>query len=90
MLTCRGDTFAGRVGASLLIEAGLPELVANSLDEYRRALLALTADRSGLRRHRAHLAATRHCNPLFDTRAFARDWETLLLAIHDDAAHVSA
>ena len=35
MLTCRGNTFAGRVGASLLLAAGLPELVADSLDEYR-------------------------------------------------------
>ncbi len=55
MLTCRGDTFAGRVGASLLLAAGLPELVANSLDEYRARLLALAADRPALRRHRAYL-----------------------------------
>jgi protein O-GlcNAc transferase len=86
MLTCRGDTFAGRVGASLLLAAGLPELVANSLDDYRARLLALSADRAALRRYRAYLEGSRHTNPLFDTTAFARDWETLLLAIYDDAA----
>ncbi len=86
MLTCRGETFAGRVGASLLLEAGLPELIADSLDEYRERLLELTADRPTLRRHRAQLERTRDTNPLFDTTAFARDWEALLLAIYDDAA----
>ena len=88
MLTCRGNTFAGRVGASLLIEAGLPELIANSLDEYRARLLALVADRGALRRHRAYLEGSRDTNPLFDTTAFARDWEALLLTIYNDAAGV--
>lgn len=86
MLTCRGEAFAGRVGASLLLEAGLPELITNSLDEYRARLLALVADRTELRKHRAYLEASRDTNPLFDTAAFARDWEALLLAIYDDAA----
>ncbi len=90
MLTCRGNTFAGRVGASLLLAAGLPELVADSLDEYRACLLALIADRATLRRHRAYLEASRGTNPLFDTAAFARDWEALLLAIYDDAVRAAA
>jgi predicted O-linked N-acetylglucosamine transferase (SPINDLY family) len=85
MLTCRGDTFAGRVGASLMLQAGLPELVTDSLDEYRASLVALAADRAALRRHRAYLESGRETNALFDTAAFARDWEALLLAIYDDA-----
>ena len=90
MLTCRGDTFAGRVGASLLLAAGLPELVANTLDDYRARLLALCADRAALRGHRAYLEASRDTNPLFDTAGFARDWEALLLTICDDAASAQA
>ncbi|MGH8849647.1 MAG: tetratricopeptide repeat protein, partial [Casimicrobiaceae bacterium] len=86
MLTCRGDTFAGRVGASLLLEAGLPALIANSLPEYRAKLLALVADPDALREYRAYLDASRDGNPLFDTAAFARDWEALLDAIYDDAS----
>jgi predicted O-linked N-acetylglucosamine transferase (SPINDLY family) len=88
MLTCRGDTFAGRVGASLLLAAGLPDLVANTLDDYRARLLALGADRAGLRGYRAYLEKSRATSPLFDTTAFARDWETLLLTIFDDAARI--
>jgi predicted O-linked N-acetylglucosamine transferase (SPINDLY family) len=90
MLTCRGDTFAGRVGASVLLAAGLPELVANTLDDYRARLLALSADRAALRAHRAYLEASRDTNPLFDTAGFARDWEALLLTICDDAARAGA
>ncbi|MFI4954193.1 MAG: hypothetical protein ACHP7M_13725, partial [Burkholderiales bacterium] len=76
----------GRVGASLLLEAGLPALVADSPDDYRGRLLALVADRAALQGHRAHLERSRDTNPLFDTAAFARDWEALLLAIYDDAS----
>lgn len=90
MLTCRGSTFAGRVGASLLLEAGMPELIADSLDQYRARLLALVADRDALRGYRAYLEGSRGSNPLFDTTGFARDWESLLLTIYDDAAGLAA
>jgi predicted O-linked N-acetylglucosamine transferase (SPINDLY family) len=90
MLTCRGDTFAGRVGASLLLAAGLPELVANTLDDYRARLLSLAADRATLHGYRAYLEGSRDSNPLFDTKAFARDWEALLLTIYSDAAGIEA
>jgi len=41
-----------------------------------------------LRGYRAHLEGSRDTNPVFDTAAFARDWETLLLTIYDDAARI--
>jgi predicted O-linked N-acetylglucosamine transferase (SPINDLY family) len=34
VLTCPGETFAGRVATSLLNAVGLPELVTRSIDEY--------------------------------------------------------
>src|SRR5262249_24971930 len=34
VLTCLGETFAGRVAASLLHAIGLPELIASSLEDY--------------------------------------------------------
>jgi predicted O-linked N-acetylglucosamine transferase (SPINDLY family) len=39
-----------------------------------------------LRDYRAFLERTRETNPLFDTAGFARDWETLLLGIYDEAS----
>ena len=78
LLTCRGKTFAGRVGASLLGAVGLPELVTNSPEEYRATLLALGRDRERLAAYKAHLAAERMRLPLFDTERFTRAWEPML------------
>ncbi|HEX8011854.1 MAG TPA: glycosyltransferase [Casimicrobiaceae bacterium] len=86
MLTCRGATFAGRVGASLLKAAGLPELIAESPEEYGARLLELLAQPKRLADYRDYLERTRERNPLFDTAGFARDWEALLLAVYDEAA----
>src|SRR5207302_2122911 len=41
VLTCTGDTFAGRVGASIVRAAGLPELAVANLTEYRNLALRL-------------------------------------------------
>jgi predicted O-linked N-acetylglucosamine transferase (SPINDLY family) len=86
MLTCRGSTFAGRVGASLLDSAGLPELIAESLESYGERLLELVTNPARLADYSHHLRTTRERNPLFDTAGFARDWESLLLQIYDEAA----
>src|SRR5262249_42022041 len=41
VLTCRGESFAGRVAASLLNGVGLPELVTSDLEEYQGLALKL-------------------------------------------------
>jgi protein O-GlcNAc transferase len=84
MLTCRGGTFAGRVGATLLSASGLPELIADSPAAYASQLLDLVAKGERLREYRARLEATRATNPLFDTAGFTRDWERLLIRIYDE------
>ena len=86
MLTCRGATFAGRVGASLLKASGLPELVTSSPGEYGQRLLELASNPARLRDYRVQLERTRETNPLFDTVGFTRDWEALLLQIYEQAA----
>jgi protein O-GlcNAc transferase len=89
LLSCRGTTFAGRVGASLLHGVGLDELVTESPAAYRSALIALAGDRDRLRAYRDHLHRGRRDFPLFDTPGFTRDWEHLLLAACDAAARHS-
>ena len=86
LLSCRGTTFAGRVGASLLHGVGLDELVTESPAAYRSALIALAGDRDRLGHHRDHLHRGRRDFPLFDTPGFTRDWEHLLAAAYDAAA----
>jgi predicted O-linked N-acetylglucosamine transferase (SPINDLY family) len=80
LLTCRGTTFAGRVGASLCHATGLDDLVAGSLPAYAATLHALCGDPERLAGYRAHLEARRHTLPLFDTPAFTRAFEDLLAA----------
>ena len=83
LVTCRGATFAGRVGASVLGAAGLLELVAESPASYGKLVQALASDRERLRGYRRYLERHRRELPLFDTAGFARDFERLL----EDAAN---
>ena len=79
LLTCRGTTFAGRVGASLCRAVGLDDLVAETIGEYRERLLALAADRERLVHHRERLR-DRSRLALFDTRSFTRAFEDAISA----------
>ncbi|HYE49705.1 MAG TPA: tetratricopeptide repeat protein [Azospirillaceae bacterium] len=76
VLTCRGDAFAGRVAASLLLALGLPELVAGDLAAYEETARGLAADPGRLAALRARLAEarTRPGGP-FDAGATARRLE---------------
>jgi predicted O-linked N-acetylglucosamine transferase (SPINDLY family) len=76
VLTCRGSTFAGRVGASLLEALGLPELITESLEEYEQRALELARDPRRLAAIRAKLARQKLSTPLFDTAGFCRHLES--------------
>jgi protein O-GlcNAc transferase len=75
VLTCQGQTFAGRVGASLLHAAGLPELITRNLQEYESLAIALAADHERLSALGARLAAQRDTCALFDVERYARSLE---------------
>jgi protein O-GlcNAc transferase len=86
VLTCSGDTFAGRVAGSLLIAVGMPELVTGSLEEYEQTALALAHSPHRLTALRQQLEQDRDANALFDLPkltgnievAYARMWQTWL------------
>jgi len=86
MLTCMGDSFAGRVGASLLNAVGLKDLVTQSLPEYERRALALARDPRALPRLKAELEKNRDTSPLFDTARFTRHLEAAYLKMWDHHA----
>jgi len=75
VLTQPGDTFAGRVGASLLDACGLDELIADSAASYEAIALNLARDESAHAELKAKLQRNRHSWPLFDTAGFARHLE---------------
>ena len=75
LLTTIGSTFAGRVAASLLHAAGLPELVTTSLADYEALALKLARDPSALARLKGKLRANRDICALFDTERMTRNLE---------------
>jgi protein O-GlcNAc transferase len=81
LLTCAGRTFAGRVAASLLRAAGLPELITSNLQEYEALALKLARDRVLLQSIRRKLAENRNTCTLFNTDRFPlhieRAYETM-------------
>lgn len=79
LLTCVGDTFAGRVAGSLLMAAQLPQMITHSLVEYEARALQLAHAPAELSAMRAHLLQNRDRLPLFDTARFAANLEAVYL-----------
>jgi predicted O-linked N-acetylglucosamine transferase (SPINDLY family) len=83
LVTCRGETFAGRVAASLLHAVGLPELVAENLEAYEALALSLATDPARLRAIRSRLEQQRLTLPLFDCDRFRRNIESAYATMWD-------
>src|SRR5262249_58774700 len=75
VLTCLGETFAGRVAASLLKAVGLSELVTTSFEDYEALALKLAREPSFLAAIKAKLARHRGTYPLFNTAHSTRHIE---------------
>jgi protein O-GlcNAc transferase len=76
LVTCRGETFAGRVAASLLKAIGLPELVTDSLEDYEGLAFRLASDPCALAGFRERVKQNRNVYPLFDTDRYRRHIES--------------
>jgi predicted O-linked N-acetylglucosamine transferase (SPINDLY family) len=87
VLTCLGNTFPGRVAASLLHAIGLPELITTSLQDYESLALRLAQDPVQLGAIRAKLAHNRHTYPLFDTPRFTHDIEAAYRIMWERVEH---
>jgi protein O-GlcNAc transferase len=83
VVTLIGETFAGRVAASLLNALGLPELVTHSRDQYEALAIELARDRQRLADIKARLWGNRLTRPVFDTGSFTRHIEAAYQAMHD-------
>jgi predicted O-linked N-acetylglucosamine transferase (SPINDLY family) len=75
VLTCRGESFAGRVAATLLTAAEMPEFVTANLHEYESRALALANDRGALESARRKLTSG-NINRTGWTAGFTRNLET--------------
>ncbi len=86
VVSCAGDTFASRVGASLLNAAGLPDLVAATPADYEALALRLASDPAALADAKRRLAAARTGARLFDPAGFVRNLETAYRLMWDTYA----
>jgi len=75
LVTCLGETFAGRVAASLLRAIRLPELIAPTPSDYEALAVELATQPGKLGEIRQRLAANRITQPLFDIAAYTRQLE---------------
>jgi predicted O-linked N-acetylglucosamine transferase (SPINDLY family) len=82
VLTQLGESFAGRVAASLLTAIDLPDLITRTPEEYEALAIALAADPARLAQLRGRLAENRLTTPLFDTARYTRGLETAFAQIH--------
>ena len=83
VLTCRGDTFAGRVGASLLSALEMPELIAKDLAQYEELAVDLALRPAHLEKIKQQLGRQRLSAPLFDTPRFTRHLEAAYTGIYE-------
>ncbi len=83
VLTCAGETFAGRVAASLLRAVGLPELVTTTLDAYQQMAVELATSHERLQIIKGELAKNRLRAPLFNTALYTKHIEAAYRAMYE-------
>jgi predicted O-linked N-acetylglucosamine transferase (SPINDLY family) len=76
LITLRGKTAVGRGGASILMNIGLAELIAQNTDQYVELATDLASDIPRLANLRSSLRQRMRNSPLMDAPKFARDVET--------------
>jgi len=81
LITCCGQSFAGRVAASLLKAVGLPELVTHSFEEYEALALRLATEPLLLYGFKDRLKQNRLTYPLFDTDRCRRHIEAAYITM---------
>ncbi|MGY8633734.1 hypothetical protein RAD15_14755 [Bradyrhizobium sp. 14AA] len=82
VVTQIGDSFAGRVAASLVNAVGLPELIAQTRDEYEELVIELALNRQKLQAIRERLQESRLTAPLFDAARYTKHLEAAFETMH--------
>ncbi|MEA9598758.1 tetratricopeptide repeat protein [Polynucleobacter sp. AP-Sanab-80-C2] len=75
VLTLSGNTFAGRMCASILNAAHLPELITQTSQEYEDLAIDLARNPQKLSQIKNKLNTNRQSAPLFDTPSFVKNLE---------------
>ena len=83
VLTLIGQSFAGRVAASLLNAIGLPELITHNQEEYEAKAIEFGLNPQTLANIKQRLASNRLTTPLFNTSRFTKNLEAAYLNMYE-------
>ena len=81
-LTLTGDSFASRVGASMLSAIGLPELITYTEKEYEEKAIELANNPNIIKKIKNKLEENKISKPLFNAKLFTKNVETVYKSIH--------
>lgn len=83
VLTLMGETFAGRMAASLLNAIQLPELITTTQEEYEACAIDLATHPEKLKSIKQKLANNRLTTPLFDIEYFTKNIESAYIQMYE-------
>lgn len=83
VLTLAGESFAGRIAASLLTAIEMPELIASTPQEYEQRAIDLGSNPERVAVLKQKLANHRLTTPLFDIGQFTRHLESGYISMHN-------
>jgi len=83
VLTLMGESFAGRVAASLLNAVDLPELITRTPKEYEALAIDLAINPESLEAIRSRLERNRLSKPLFNTPLFTQSLEEVYIQMYE-------
>lgn len=87
LVTKCGNQFSSRVAASILMAAGLPELVTYSESDYEAVVIELAANPENLKAIKTKLSKAKFSAPLFDTERYTLNFERGLEAAYQNYFH---
>ena len=83
VLTCLGNSFASRMGSSILNAINLPELITTSQEEYESLAIKLATNPKQLKIIKDKLAKNLPTAPLYDTPSFTKHLESAYKTMYD-------
>ena len=75
ILTCKGNSFASRVSASLLNAVNLPEMITSTQDEYESLAIELATNLKKMKKIKEKLVNNLNTAPLFNTLLYTQHLE---------------
>ena len=84
VLTCLGNTFPGRVGASLLNSVGLADLVTFSLEDYKKKAVYFGNNPNEITKIKNKLNKNKFEYPLFNQELYTKNLESIFVKLYKE------